>query len=159
MKYLLYVLLVAAFSANAQNPIPVAKAVNNSYEWLADTAALRKALQQTLGDGTQITSLSVLSQNKWHYLIGSGTQKNYPKLIAIELTYDIMTRTYAVKPGMAHKTCASAGCTTCEPFRENGNIIGCHCKDAGTVSNECNFKTVTNSPFYDQAKRYLKLPK
>jgi hypothetical protein len=147
------------FSATAQNPIEIGKAQNGTYIITADTSILRKAVEQTLADATKISSMHIESVNKWHYLIATGLQKNYTKTIAIELVYDINTRTYFAKDGLAHKTCASAGCSNCEPFKENGNIIGCHCKEAGTVSNECNFKTETKSAFYYQLTRYLKMKK
>jgi hypothetical protein len=143
----------------AQQPIEVGKAIDNKYLLTADTVILRKALQQTLGDGTTITTMHIESVGKWHYLIGNGTQRGYSKTIAVELMYDINTRTYFAVAGLAHKTCASAGCASCVPFKENGNIIGCHCKEVGTVSNECNFKTITNSAFYEQLKRYKGMKK
>ncbi|MES2560075.1 MAG: hypothetical protein V4590_10065 [Bacteroidota bacterium] len=141
------------FFTMAQQPIEIGKVVKEQYVLTTDTALLRKTLQQTLADGTQINSMHIESMNQWHYLIGVGTQRNYSKTIAVELIYSMSTRTFSVKPGMAHKTCASAGCNYCEPFKENGNIIGCHCKQQGTVSNECNFKTIPLSPFYDKLKR------
>lgn len=149
IPFLLFSLIVCA-----QQPIEIGKVVNEQYVLTADTAILRKALQQTLADGTQITNMHIESVNQWHYLVGTGTIKNYSKTIAVELTYNMITRTFWIKPGMAHKTCASAGCGYCEPFKENGNIIGCHCKEQGTVSNECNFKIFPQSPFYDKLKRY-----
>ncbi len=148
-----------SFTLFAQQSIEVGKALDNQYVITADTTVLRKALQQTLGDGTQISSMHIESVNKWHYLMGTGTQRGYSKTIAVELRYDINTRTYFAVDGLAHKTCASAGCNKCEPFTENGNIIGCRCKEAGTVSNECNFKTVAKSPFYQQLKRYKGMKK
>lgn len=156
---LLLLLPFYSFTLIAQQPIEVGKAIDNQYVLTADTVVLRKALQQTLGDGTSIVSMHIESVGKWHYLIGTGTQRGYPKTIAAELTYDINTRTYFAVNGLAHKTCASAGCGSCVPFKENGNIIGCHCKEVGTISNECNFKTVTNSAFYEQLKRYKGMKK
>ncbi|MES2778776.1 MAG: hypothetical protein V4651_02665 [Bacteroidota bacterium] len=142
--------------ACAQHPIEIGKVINEHYTLTTDTAILRKALQQTLADGTLISTMHIESANQWHYLIGTGTQKKYSNTIAVELIYNMSTRTFSVKPGMAHKTCASAGCGYCEPFKENGNIIGCHCKEQETVSNECNFKTILQSPFYVKLKRYIK---
>ncbi len=156
----LFILLLFCSSASiAQTPIEVGKAAGDKYVITADTVILRKALQGALGDGTQITAMHIESVNKWHYLVGTGVQKNYPKTIAVELSYNINTQTYFATEGLAHKTCASAGCDNCEPFKEKGNIIGCHCKTVGSVSNECNFKTVANSPFYKQLARYLKMKK
>lgn len=152
-------LLVYGNPSAAQTPIEVGKAVNDKYVITADTMVLRKALQSTLADGTVITTMNIESVGKWHYLIGIGTQRTYSKTIAVELQYDISTRSYFAITGLAHKTCASAGCGQCEPFKEKGNIIGCHCKTVGSVSNECNFKTVPNSPFYQQFSRYLKMKK
>ncbi len=158
-RFLVMAILAIPFTMAAQAPIEIGKAENGKYIITADTAVLRKAIEQTLGDATRINNLFIESVNKWHYLMATGTQKNYTKTIAIELMYDINTRTYYAKEGLAHKTCASAGCNQCEPFKENGNIIGCHCKEQGTVSNECNFKTEIKSPFYYQLNRYLKMKK
>jgi len=155
-KFFLAVSII--FIANfcfAQKPIEIGKAMDAKYIITADTAILRKALQQLLADGTIITHIYIESEHKWHYLIGTGRQKNYTKTIAVELTYNIDTRTYFAVDGLAHKTCASAGCGVCEPFKENGNMIGCHCKEAGTVSNECNFKTEIGSKFYKQFVRQM----
>jgi hypothetical protein len=154
--------VVAAFICScsnsfAQQKVEIGKAVNNQYEITADTTALRKALQQTLRDGTQIDTMYIESVQQWHYLIGKGKLKDYRKLIAVQLTYDINTRTYYAVDGMSHKTCASAGCKNCVPFKENGNIIGCNCKDQSSVSNQCTFKTEPNSLFYKQLVHYLKI--
>jgi hypothetical protein len=157
MKKLLTLLLLcySSFVALAQQPVEIGKVLNDIYVITADTSALRKALQQTLADGTNITSMHIESVNQWHYLIGTGKHFNYTKMIAVELTYTINSRTFWLTPGMGHKTCASAGCGGCVPFKENGNIIGCHCLEQGTVSNECNFKTVPQSPFYSKLKRHV----
>lgn len=143
----------------AQSPVEVGKAVNGNYIITADTSILRKALQSTLADATVITEMHIESVGKWHYLIGTGIQRTYSKTIAVELSYDINKQTYFAVEGLAHKTCASAGCTNCEPFKEKGNIIGCHCKEVSSVSNECNFKTIPQSPFYHQLGRYLRMKK
>lgn len=147
--------LLLSLFASAQQPLEIGKVIHEQYVITADTTFLRKALQQTLGDGTQISNMHIESVNQWHYLVGTGTLHNYAKTIAVELIYNIATRTFSVKPGMAHKTCASAGCGFCEPFKERGNIIGCHCKEQGTVSNECNFKVFPKSTFYTKLKRYI----
>jgi hypothetical protein len=161
MNKVVLLVLSLCFStlAQSQNPIEVGKVINGTYTITADTLVLRKAIQSTLSDGTVISEMHIESVNKWHYLVAKGTLKNYTKTIAIELTYTINTQTYYATDGLAHKTCASAGCAMCEPFKEKGNIIGCHCKTAGTVSNECNFKTTALSPFYRHLKRYLSMQK
>jgi hypothetical protein len=145
------------FFVYAQNPIEIGKMVNGKYVITTDTLVLRKALQSTLSDGTILTEMHIESINKWHYLVATGRLRNYQKTIAVELTYNIATQTYYATEGLAHKTCASAGCVNCVPFKENGNIIGCHCIEAGTVSNECHFKTIAFSPFYRHLKRYLSM--
>jgi hypothetical protein len=160
IKHILLISLLSfCYCLKAQSPIEVGKAVNNTYVITADTTILRKALQNSLTDGTVIRSMRIESVGKWHYLIGVGIQKNYSKTIAVELSYNINTQTYYAVDGLAHKTCASAGCSDCDLFKEKGNIIGCHCKTENSVSNECNFKTVTQSPFYYQYSRYLKMKK
>lgn len=158
MKTYLFLLVTTLFcmSASAQKPIEIGKVANETFTITADTAILRKALEQTLNDGTHINSMHIESENRWHYLVGNGILRNYSKTIAVELTYNINTRSFWLVPEMGHKTCAAAGCVTCAPFKENGKIIGCNCKEQGTVSNECNFKTVTPSPFYIKVNRYLK---
>jgi hypothetical protein len=161
MNKLLLSTLPLLFSLNlyAQKQIEIGKVQNDRYVITADTVLLRKALQSTLGDATEIRDMHIESIQKWHYLVARGIQKNYTKTIAIELFYNISTQTYFAVEGLAHKTCASAGCNECEPFKENGNIIGCHCKSEGSVSNECNFKTVVNSPFHYQLSRYMQMKK
>jgi hypothetical protein len=101
--------------------------------------------------------MHIESVNQWHYLIEKGRIKNYSKTIAVQLVYEMSSRTFCIKPGMAHKTCASAGCNNCQPFKEGGNIIGCHCLEEATVSNHCNFKNVAVSPFYEILKRSIKM--
>jgi hypothetical protein len=143
----------------AQASIEIGKAEGDQYVITADTALLRKALQQTLGDGTQIRSMHITSVNKWHYLVATGTQRNYTKTIAVELQYNIVNRTYMAAEGLGHKTCAAAACKDCSPFTENGQIIGCRCAESRTVSNECTFKSEQVSQFYNQLSRYLKMKK
>jgi hypothetical protein len=141
----------------AQTSIEIGRSTGSSYVITADTPALRKALQQTLADGTIIQSMHIESINKWHYLVASGTQKKYYKTISVELTYDINTGTYSAIEGMGHRTCASAACETCTPFKENGQIIGCRCASVKSVSNECTFKAEQTSLFVSHLRRYLKL--
>lgn len=154
---LLLLLTCTNLRSLAQQKIEIGKAINGVYQITADTTVLRKALQQTLRDGTQIDSMYIESVQQWHYLIGIGQLKGYRKLIAAQLVYDINTRTYYATEGLTHKTCASAGCTNCVPFKENGNIIGCNCKDQASVSNQCTFKTEANSLFYKQLIHYQSL--
>jgi hypothetical protein len=161
MNKLLLSSLILFFSLSlyAQKQIEIGKMRDGNYVITADTIVLRKALQSTLGDATEIKEMHIESVQKWHYLIASGVQRHYTKTIAVELFYDIATQTYFAMEGLAHKTCASAGCSSCEPFKENGNIVGCHCKTEGSISNECNFKTVKNSLFHYQMSRYLRMKK
>jgi hypothetical protein len=156
-KLLLTLLLFPLLNTSAQNAIEIGKAQGGAYVITADTALLRKAINQTLADGTQIQSMHIESINQWHYLIAKGTQRNYFKTIAIELQYNINTRTYFAVEGLGHKTCASAACEACTPFKENGKIIGCRCAEVKSVSNECTFKTEQVSAFYNQLKRYIKM--
>jgi hypothetical protein len=158
MKKILFALLLSPiFTIVSAQTIEIGKAQGSSYVITADTSLLRKAIQQTLADGTQIQTMHIESINQWHYLIAKGTQRNYFKTIAIELQYNINTRTYFAADGLGHKTCASAACGACVPFKENGKIVGCHCSEAKSVSNECTFKTEQVSGFYNQMKRYIKM--
>lgn len=158
IRFVVFVVFMSAYlQCFAQQKVEIGKAINNQFEITADTAALRKALQQTLRDGTQIDTMFIESVQQWHYLIGKGKLKDYRKLIAVQLVYDINTRTYYAVDGMSHKTCASAGCSNCVPFKENGNIIGCNCKDQSSVSNQCTFKTEPKSLFFKQLVHYLKI--
>jgi hypothetical protein len=159
MKQLLLVLLLSPFitAIYAQSSIEIGKAQGNTYVITADTTLLRKAIQQTLADGTQIQTLHIESVNQWHYLVARGVQRGYFKTIAVQLQYNANTRTYSATDGLGHKTCASAACESCAPFKENGQIIGCRCADVKSVSNECTFKSEQVSAFYNQLKRYIKM--
>lgn len=159
MKKLLLTLLLSPLLSivYAQTSIEIGKVEDDEYTITADTALLRKALQQTLADGTVIQSMHIESVNQWHYLIATGTQRNYTKTIAVALQYNINTRTFLAADGMGHKTCASAACETCSPFKENGQIVGCHCQEIKSVSNECTFKTEQSSMFFTQLRRYIKM--
>jgi len=159
MKQLLLALFLSPlFTAiYAQTTIEIGKAQGNTYVITADTMLLRKAIQQTMADGTQIQSMHIESINQWHYLIAKGVQRGYFKTIAIQLQYNINTRTYLAAEGLGHKTCASAACESCSPFKENGQIIGCRCAEVKSVSNECTFKSEQVSAFFNQLKRYIKM--
>lgn len=161
MKKHLLLFIISLFSlwALAQTPHIVGKAANGTYQLTADTSILRKALEKTLADGTKILSMNIESEGKWHYLVGTGINKGYRKYIAIELEYEMGTRNFVTSETLGHKTCASAGCDSCLLFKENGNIIGCHCTDKKTVSNECNFKKVTPSAFYYELHHYYTIKK
>lgn len=144
-----------SFITTAQTKLEIGKAVQSDYVITADTAVLRKSLQATLADGTQIHKLFIASENQFHYLIGEGIYKNYYKMIAVSLQYDIMTRTYYIVKGMGHVTCASAACNACNAFKENGRIIGCQCREKSTISNQCNYTNKELSLFYSTYIRML----
>jgi hypothetical protein len=152
--YLLTSLLFIIFYTHAQNKIEVGKAIGSEYIVTGDTAILRKALQRTLGDGTQLVSLRIESVNAFHYLIGTGIYKGHGKIIAAQLQYDILSRSFFAIPNLPHVTCSSAACDHCRPFKENGRIIGCKCEEKTTVSNQCNFSAAAQSLFYENIKRY-----
>lgn len=139
----------------AQNKIEIGKANYNQYIITADTALLKKSMQIALGDGSIIERLQIESEGKFHYLVGTGTCKGYAKIMAVSLSYDIASRTWYAAKGNGHVTCASAACKDCKPFKENGQIIGCHCTDFGTVSNHCNFTKKEMSLFYSTYLRLL----
>lgn len=141
----------------AQSPIEIGKVENEKFMITADTLRLRKAIESVLNDGTHISSMHIESVNKWHYLIAEGKQSYYNKLIAIELNYNITSRTFWATENLGHKTCASAACYNCAAYKENGNIIGCHCIEQRTLSNECTYKHETKSTFYKQLTHYIKL--
>ncbi len=153
---LVFFILTHSYS---QNKIEIGKVVNSAYIITSDTTILRKALQRTLGDGTQIMSLRIESVQAYHYLIGSGIYKGHSKLIAVQLQYDIMSRSFFAAPLLPHVTCSSAACNDCKPFKENGKIIGCKCEEKSTVSNQCNYNTIEQSLFYDNVKRYQDMKK
>lgn len=135
------------FGALAQQ-FEIGKATDNSYIITADTALLVKAINRTLNDGTIIQNLHIESLGAHHYLVAAGTYKNYNKLIAMVLTYNISTRTYFANQGNGYVTCASAACLNCSLFKENGRIIGCKCAEKSTISNQCNFTNKPTSAFY-----------
>jgi hypothetical protein len=160
VRIILVVAILFPFICFAQSPpIEIGKSVNGVYLISADSSILFKAIRQTLKDGSVMTEMHIESKNKWHYLVASGTQKNYTKTIAVEIRYEPNNQTFYAIDGLAHKTCASAGCNDCELFKENGNIIGCLCEASGTVSNGCNFKVEPKSIFYYQLKHFLSLKK
>lgn len=148
-------LLYCGVVLHAQTKTEIGKAVQNNYLITADTAVLRKALQATLADGTVIQHMHIESQNQFHYLVGEGMYKNFRKMIAVSLQYDITTRTYYATKGLSHVTCTSAACNTCNAFKENGKIIGCHCTEKSTISNQCNFTFKETSLFYSTFLRMM----
>lgn len=126
----------------------IGKATDNSYDITADTVVLIKAINRTLNDGTVINNLRIESVGAHHYLIAEGTYKNYSKLVAFVLSYNIANRTFFAKQNDGYVTCASAACLQCSLFKENGRIIGCKCAEKSTISNQCNFTHKLNSAFY-----------
>jgi hypothetical protein len=144
---LLGLMFVLVFGAMAQQ-VEIGKATNNGYIITADTIMLVKAINRTLNDGTIIHNLHIESVGAHHYLVAEGTYKNYSKLIAMVLNYNISTRTYFAIKGNGYVTCASAACLKCSLFKENGRIIGCKCAEKSTISNQCNFTNKPTSAFY-----------
>ncbi|MBP9187173.1 MAG: hypothetical protein KBG11_08765 [Bacteroidia bacterium] len=135
------------FNVKAQQ-FEIGKATDAGYSITADTAILAKAIKRTLGDGTIINSLRIESVGAHHYLVAEGTYKIFSKLIAMQLVYNIGTRTYYAKQDGGYVTCASAACLNCSLFKENGKIIGCKCSEKSTISNQCNFTFKATSAFY-----------
>ena len=132
---------------NAQQ-FEIGKATDAGYTITADTNILVKAIKRTVGDGTIINSLRIESVGAHHYLVAEGTYKNFSKLIAMQLVYNIGTRTYFAKQDDGYVTCASAACLNCSLFKENGRIVGCKCSEKSTISNQCNFTYKATSAFY-----------
>jgi hypothetical protein len=126
----------------------IGKASDKENTITADSLILAKAISRSLGDGTVITTLRIESKNSGHYLIAEGTYKNFKKIAAFELTYNINNRTYYAQKGNKHFTCASAACDSCSIFKENGKIVGCKCAEKSTISNQCNFTRFEESMFY-----------
>jgi hypothetical protein len=151
-----FILFISSF-IYAQDKIEIGKTIGNEYLISADTSILRKAMQRTLGDGTQFFEFRIESVNAFHYLIGVGMLKGHYKMMAAQLQYDMKTRSFFAAPLLPHVTCSSAACENCKPFKENGKIIGCKCEEKLTVSNQCNFNLVEQSLFYDNVKRYLEM--
>lgn len=131
----------------------IGKATDSGFNITADTVLLVKAINRTLNDGTIINNLRIESVGAHHYLIAEGTYKNYSKLIAFVLSYNISTRTYFAKQNDGYVTCASAACLQCSMFKENGRIIGCKCAEKSTISNQCNFTNKPTSIFYQNIIR------
>lgn len=154
---LLYAVSVGVLKA--QNPIEIGKVVNKQYTLTIDTTIARKALESVLNDGTMIRSMHIESINRWHYLIAEGMHAGHAKLIAIELSYNLATQSFWANEDAGHSTCAAASCNQCVPFKENGKIIGCHCIDKQTLSNECTYKYIAKSSFYKQLVHYRSVKK
>lgn len=131
----------------AQQKVEIGQANNHGNIITADTSVLRKAIQRTLSDGTQIDSMYILSSGAFHYLVARGTQRNLNKTVALQLRYDIMKRVYYAQEGDGYVTCTNAACDSCTLFREKGSIVGCHCAQKYTISNQCNFTRKEQSVF------------
>ncbi len=157
--YLVTFLLFISSFIYAQDKFEIGKTVGNEYLISADTSILRKAMQRTLGDGTQFSEFRIESVNAFHYLIGVGVLKGRYKMMAAQLQYDIKTRSFFAAPLLPHVSCSSAACNNCKPFKENGKIIGCKCEEKSTVSNQCNFNLVEQSAFYENIKRAVLMKK
>jgi hypothetical protein len=121
----------------------------------ADTSKLSKALRRTLADGTVIQEIFIESAGGFHYLVGAGYKSNYKKIIAVQLGYDIASRTFFVGNKTTHITCASAACENCKTYKENGKIIACHCIEQNSASNHCNFNSKEQSDFFFHLQHFL----
>lgn len=128
--------------------IEIGKATDDTFIITADTNILKKAIQNTLHDGTIVTDLSIHSFGKFHYLIANGTYQQFKKITGINLVYDIGSRTFYIKPQDGYITCTSAACNNCSLFKELGKIIGCKCAEKSTISNQCNYTNMVESTFY-----------
>ncbi len=147
LRMLVIVLALLYNTLHAQQ-IEIGKATDNGFIITADTNVLKKAIQNTLHDGTIINELSIHSFGKFHYLIANGTYKQFNKTTGIKLVYDINTRTFFIKQQDGYITCTSAACNNCSLFKESGKIIGCKCAEKSTISNQCNYTNVEESSFY-----------
>ncbi|MFN4973485.1 MAG: hypothetical protein ACK45I_11430 [Bacteroidota bacterium] len=123
----------------------------------ADTAKLAKALRRTLADGTVIYNVSIISQSGNHYLVGQGIKMYHKKIIAVEIEYDIANRTFYAVDHVPHYTCSAAACEDCELFLESGKIIGCHCPEMQTVSNQCTYKHTDISTFFSHLSQFIRV--
>lgn len=145
--------------AMAQDPIVVGKIDAEEPVITIDTAKIAKAMKRTFADGTIVDSMYIESDKGVHYLVGWGWRSGYRKIIAIQLVYNMGSRTFSLIQGMGHVTCASAACNSCKPLKENGIIIACHCLEKQTVSNQCHFTRVPQSMFYTNLSHFYKVDK
>lgn len=159
----LVLLLMIAFSHFAQaqqaksERIPLGFKTDEYIQIKADTSKLARALRRTLADGTVIYHVSIISQSGYHYLVGQGIKMNHKKIIAVQIEYDIATRMFYAVDHLPHYTCSAAACEDCELFLEGGKIIGCHCPEMQTVSNQCTFKHTDMSTFYSHLSQFIRV--
>jgi|GEM_PF-2507270 hypothetical protein len=158
-------LLMAAFAlsqfAQAQQAkserIPLGFKTDEYIQITADTSKLARALRRTLADGTTIYHVNIISQSGNHYLVGQGMKMNHKKIVAVQIEYDISTRMFYAVDHLPHYTCSAAACDDCELFLESGKIIGCHCPEMQTVSNQCTFKHTDISTFYSHISQFIRV--
>lgn len=143
--------------AKAQDPVLVGRIDAEEAIITIDTSKIAKAMKRTFADGTIVDSMYIDSEKGVHYLVGWGWKSGYRKMIAVQLVYNMSTRSFSIVQGMGHVTCASAACNNCKPLKENGIIIACHCVEKQTVSNQCNFTRVAHSFFYNNLSHFYKV--
>lgn len=156
-----FFLLVSSFSSSfvllAQQPIVIAAAKGDVVEIIADTNTIKKAMKRTLADGTIIERVSIVEADNTAYLLGEGRKQTYFKLIAVELKYDMQSRTYTVTPEMQHFTCASAACNDCKPHFEVGKMIACICREQMTASNQCSYGKGDRGLFFQSISHFVRV--
>jgi len=153
-----FVIFIFCFNqAMAQDPILIGRIDAEETVITIDTSKIAKAMKRTFADGTIVDSMYIESEKGVHYLVGWGWKSGYRKIIAVQLVYNMSTRTFSIVQGMGHVTCASAACNNCKPLKENGIIIACHCVEKQTVSNQCNFTRVAHSLFYNNLSHFYKV--
>ncbi|TAE87202.1 MAG: hypothetical protein EAY81_04425 [Bacteroidetes bacterium] len=151
--FIIAAILMGKYSSAQAQQIEIGKATDETLIITADTGVLKKAIHNMLHDGTSIQELSIQSFAQFHYLVATGTNQQFKKIVAIQLTYDIQTRLfYAPKQG-SYVTCTSAACNNCSLFKESGKIIGCKCAEKSTISNQCNYTNIAQGTFYQHYMR------
>lgn len=146
-------IFIGRFSTAYAQQIEIGKATDEVFIITADTGILKKAIHNMLHDGTTIQELSIQSFAQFHYLVATGTNHQFKKIIAIQLVYDIQTRLFYAQKQGSHVTCTSAACDNCTLFKEAGKIIGCKCAEKSTISNQCNYTNIAQSTFYQHYMR------
>jgi hypothetical protein len=143
----------------AQQPVEIGRINGTITHFSIDTVILLKALKKTCNDGTVLQQVLIESSGSYHYLVGKGIRGEKKRTIAVQLTYQMASRTFWANPELSHITCTAAACDDCEPYKEKGKILGCHCKALSTVSNQCDFDEIKQSSFFRDLTHFLSLKK
>jgi hypothetical protein len=114
-----------------------------------DTSKLTTAIHRSMADGTRIQSFAIQSEGSQSYLVCYGIQRNFKRMVAFSLKYDMRTRIYYIdETAVSTDACTAAACNDCTFFKENGKIRGCKCSEKSTISNQCNYTFIPASGLY-----------